>query len=438
VPVDVEPLPFALPPHRLVEGLSGVATLCALEAGGPEGWGSPPGGRGAGVHLIGVCPEVEFAGGIEALEEARRWLSPHASRDPFEAVLIGSLSYDLVRAFVPLPSAAAEEVPAPLVRLVGYRAVYRATSGRGEVVGSDPAALRATASAVRAAARQSHAPAIVHASARSRWPDGAFLAAVRRAQHWIGAGDVYQVNLARRVDFDGVPALALAGLWAALTRRAPAPFGAFLRGDGLALLGNSPERFLRVAAAQVETCPIKGTRPRGATPELDRRRARELLGSPKDRAEHVMIVDLERNDLGRVCRTGSVCVDRLGELRSFSTVHHLVSSVRGELRPGVRWLELLEATFPSGSISGAPKRRALEIIEALEPVRRGPYTGALGWFDAAGGIDLAIAIRTAVAARGRLHLHLGGGIVADSDPDAELAETRDKGRAFAELLGCAT
>jgi para-aminobenzoate synthetase component 1 len=329
-------------------------------------------------------------------------------------------------------------VPAPLVRLVGYRAVYRATAGRGEVLGSDPVALRATASAVRAAAEQSHPSPGARAGAHSRWPDAAFLAAVRRAQRWIEAGDVYQVNLARRVDFDGVPTEALPGLWAALTRRAPAPFGAFLRGGGLDLLGNSPERFLRVAAGQVETCPIKGTRPRGATPDLDSRLARELLGSPKDRAEHVMIVDLERNDLGRVCRTGSVRVDRLASLRSFPTVHHLVSSVRGELRSGVDWLELLEATFPSGSISGAPKRRALEIIEALEPVRRGPYTGALGWFDAAGGIDLAIAIRTAVAARGRLHLHLGGGIVADSDPDAELLETRDKGRAFAELLGCAT
>ncbi len=433
--IQTEALPFALPPHRLVRGLAELGTICALEAGGSEGWGTPPGGSGPGAHLLGLDPEVEFSGGVEAIGEARRWLDPRPGRDPFEAVLIGSLSYDLVRAFVPLPSSALEDLSAPEVRLFGFRAVYRASGRRAEVVGSDPAAVRRTAAAIRVAAKCGPGRPAAGARARARWSDSDFRDAVRRAQRWIEAGDVYQVNLSRRVDFEGVPADAIPGLWAQLAQRAPAPFGALVTGAGAALLCNSPERFLRLEGRALETCPIKGTRPRGATAERDRELAVELGLAPKDRAEHVMIVDLERNDLGRVCRTGSVRVERLAALRSYPTVHHLVSSVRGELRPGVDWLELLEATFPSGSISGAPKRRALEIIEALEPVRRGPYTGALGWFDAAGGIDLAIAIRTAVAARGRLHLHLGGGIVADSDPDAELRETRDKGRAFAELLG---
>jgi len=317
--------------------------------------------------------------------------------------------------------------------------VYRADpNGRaGEVVGEDAAAVAKTAARIRAAAVCVGVRRSVEPKPVARWDDAGFRAAIRRVQRWIEAGDAYQVNLARRVDFDCVPESALPGLWADLAHAAPAPFGAFVAHDGLALLSNSPERFLRVCgrSRRVETCPIKGTRPRGATPVEDRRLAHELLRSAKDRAEHVMIVDLERNDLGRVCRTGSIEVARLAALRSYPTVHHMVSSVQGELRPGVDWRELLEATFPSGSISGAPKRRALEIIEALEPVRRGPYTGAIGWFDASGGLDLSIAIRTAVPARGRLHLHLGGGIVADSNPEAELAETRDKGRAFADLLG---
>jgi para-aminobenzoate synthetase component 1 len=199
------------------------------------------------------------------------------------------------------------------------------------------------------------------------------------------------------------------------------------------VLSNSPERFLRVLGDRIETCPIKGTRPRGRTAEEDAWLAKDLVNSEKDRAEHVMIVDLERNDLGRICRHGSVVVERMAELRSFPTVFHLVSSVQGQLHDPRDWAGILRATFPGGSITGAPKLRAMEIIEELEPARRGIYTGALGYFDAAGGFDLSIAIRTAVARRDRLSLHLGAGIVADSDAHAELLETRDKGRAFAEL-----
>jgi para-aminobenzoate synthetase component 1 len=177
------------------------------------------------------------------------------------------------------------------------------------------------------------------------------------------------------------------------------------------------------------------SRPRGRTPEEDEWLAKELRHAPKDRAEHVMIVDLERNDLGRICRTGSVRVERLAELRSFGNVHHLVSSVRGELRDPRNPRDWLAATFPGGSITGAPKLRAMEIIEQLEPVPRGPYTGAIGYFDARGGLDLSIAIRTAVACDDSLLLQLGGGIVAESDPQAELEETRQKGRAFERHWG---
>jgi para-aminobenzoate synthetase component 1 len=200
------------------------------------------------------------------------------------------------------------------------------------------------------------------------------------------------------------------------------------------LVGNSPERFLALdGQGHIETRPIKGTRARGADPQRDDAALAELCAAPKERAEHVMIVDLERNDLGRVCSPGSITVDGLARVMALPTVFHLVSTVSGRLRPGVDLAALLRATFPGGSITGAPKQRAMEIIEELEPVRRGPYTGATGWLGVGGDLDLAVAIRTAVITDGRLTLSVGGGIVADSRPDAELGETEAKARAFTAL-----
>jgi anthranilate/para-aminobenzoate synthase component I len=204
----------------------------------------------------------------------------------------------------------------------------------------------------------------------------------------------------------------------------------------LTILGNSPERFLSLGAdGAVETRPIKGTRPRVADADADREIAAELAGAAKDRAEHVMIVDLERNDLGRICRPGSIEVASLARVVSLPTVHHLVSTVRGRLRPEIGLTALLAATFPGGSVTGAPKRRAMQIIDELEPAPRGIYTGATGWLGAAGDLDLAIAIRTAVLRAGTLEVSVGGGIVADSTPEGELAETEVKARAFAALAG---
>jgi para-aminobenzoate synthetase component 1 len=255
---------------------------------------------------------------------------------------------------------------------------------------------------------------------------------------YLRAGDAYQVNLSRRLSATCTPApSAPVALAAALRARAPAPHAALIAsadGDG-ALVGNSPERFLAVGTdGAVETRPIKGTRSRGDTPGADAASA-ALAASAKDRAEHVMIVDLERNDLGRVCRTGSVEVASLARTVALPTVFHLVSTVRGILRADVGLAELLAATFPGGSITGAPKRRAMQIIDELEPAARGPYTGATGWLGAAGDLDLAIAIRTAVVRAGRLSLSVGGGVVADSTPEGELAETDVKARAFAALCG---
>jgi aminodeoxychorismate synthase component I len=223
-------------------------------------------------------------------------------------------------------------------------------------------------------------------------------------------------------------------LYYRLRETSPAPFAAFLRFDDVAVLSSSPERFLRIDGRHVQTRPIKGTRPRGGTPEQDRQLARDLWNSPKDRAELVMIVDLERNDLGRVCEYGTVEVTELVQMEAHPTVFHLVATIEGRLRSGASAADCLRACFPGGSITGAPKIRAMEIIEELEPSRRGIYTGAIGYIGWNGQADLNIAIRTMVQARGRLTFHVGGGIVADSVPEAEYQETLDKAQGMLRAL----
>jgi para-aminobenzoate synthetase component 1 len=224
------------------------------------------------------------------------------------------------------------------------------------------------------------------------------------------------------------------GLYRRLRDLNPAPFAAFLRFDDVEIVSASPERFLSLRGNRVETCPIKGTRPRGRTVEEDRALADELLTSEKDRAENVMIVDLLRNDLSRVCRDSSVDVRGLCELETFATVHHLVSTVVGALQPGLTAVDLLAACFPGGSITGAPKIRAMEIIAELEPTRRGPYCGSIGYIGFDGCMDTSIVIRTYAMRNGRVTFQAGGGIVADSTPAAEYAETLAKARALIAAL----
>ena len=260
----------------------------------------------------------------------------------------------------------------------------------------------------------------------------AYLARFDAVQRYIRDGDCYQINLSQRFSapFQG-------DLWNAYRRlrlATPTPFAAFLAWDDKAILSLSPERFLRCHDGKVEARPIKGTRPRGLTPKQDRQLADALLTSLKDRAENVMIVDLLRNDLGRVCRPGSIQVPQLCALESYANVHHLVSVVTGELRQHQRPLDLLAAAFPGGSITGAPKVRAMQIIDELEPSRRSAYCGSLGYVDVRGRMDTSIAIRTAVADRGRLHLWGGGGLVADSRGEDEYDETLDKIRHLMSAL----
>jgi len=357
--------------------------------------------------------------------------------------VIGWFGYDLGRAVERLGAGPASDADhdAPDVWLGAYGAIAAWGPGAGHPTLLGPDA-RARA---RLAALLSDGPELPAAAPRlgPLVPDddgAAHCARVARILEYIRAGDVYQVNLARRlvapIRADG-DALAV---YRALVAAAPAPFGALVEGDGARVVSGSPERFLsrQPGNPRIETRPIKGTRPRSGDADRDRAAAADLAAAEKDGAEHLMIVDLERNDLGRVAVTGSVRVDALGYVVELPGLYHRVSRVSAELRPDVGLGELLRATFPGGSITGAPKVRAMQIIDELEPSRRGPYCGALGYVGEDGAIELAIAIRTAVLAGGELRLHVGGGIVADSDPEAELAETEDKAAGWRAALATLT
>jgi para-aminobenzoate synthetase component 1 len=262
---------------------------------------------------------------------------------------------------------------------------------------------------------------------------GQYRSAIERIQAYIEAGDCYQVNFTQRfrARCQGDPWLA----YRALREACPTPFAAYQAlADGAALLSLSPERFLRLSRGQVETRPIKGTRPRGATPAEDQQQAQALLASDKDRAENLMIVDLLRNDLGRSCRTGSVQVPELFALESYPNVHHLVSAVRGELAEGKDALDLLGGCFPGGSITGAPKIRAMQIIDELEPTRRSIYCGSLLYLDVRGEMDSSIAIRSLLVKDGQVSCWGGGAIVADSDWQAEYEESLTKVRVLLRTL----
>jgi para-aminobenzoate synthetase component I len=270
----------------------------------------------------------------------------------------------------------------------------------------------------------------------STFPAEGYREAVRRVVEYIRAGDIFQANLSQRFSapFEAHPW----GLYRALRIGSPAPFSAYLQHDDHAVVSHSPERFLRLdAAGWVETRPIKGTRPRGRTRTEDQALMEELRASEKDRAEHVMIVDLLRNDLSRVSSPGTIRCEELMALESYRGVHHLVSTVSGHLAPGAGAVELIRATFPGGSITGAPKLRAMEIITELEPTARGVYCGAIGVWRADDALDLSIAIRTALVRDAQVSWSAGGGIVADSDPEAEYRETLDKARGIAKAVEAA-
>jgi len=264
-------------------------------------------------------------------------------------------------------------------------------------------------------------------------PPAQYLGGIARIIEYIAAGDVFQVNLSRAWDARWDRSLSPAVLYSALRHSNPAPFAGLLQWRDVALASSSPERLVKVHGTKVETRPIAGTRPRFAGDD-DAERVRELIGHPKERAEHIMLIDLERNDLGRICVPGSVHVDELMSVESFAHVHHIVSNVSGTLREGVTPIEVIRAVFPGGTITGCPKVRCMEIIAELEGEGRGFYTGALGYLGVDGDMDLNILIRSITIAGESLQFRAGAGIVADSIAERELEETRAKARGLLRAL----
>ena len=391
----------------------------------------------------------------DALAEARAALARVATLripnlPPFQGGLAGVIGYDHGRVLERLPPPRADDLDVPDVWLGLYDWVISWDHATGEawLISSGipergrAAARRASERAREVLALLSRAPVPSEISAEpaptlpappsSNFTRAEYMAAVSRVREYILAGDVFQVNISQR--FEAPLPCAPIELYRRLRARNPAPYAAYIDGGTFQVMSASPERFLRLDGDRVETRPIKGTRPRDPDPECDAALARELAGSAKDQAENVMIVDLLRNDLSRVCRPGTVSVPALLALESLPTVHHLVSTVTGRLEAACDAFDLLRAGFPGGSITGAPKVRAMEIIAELEPVRRSVYCGSIGYFALSGDMDTSIVIRTFLASDGRVCFNAGGGVVADSDPGLEYEETLHKARALIEAL----
>ena len=419
-------------------------------------------GRGGRLDLTRPGRSVEVRSVKSPLEglrdEMRRF---HACQPPelprFFGGAVGFLAYDIVRHFERLPSHAQDELGTPDLYLMLTDTVLIFDNVRQTVKIVANVALEdhpSTSTAYRNAAAKID-ELIVRLDAPARAPrlesaanlngdamnlvsnqtrEG-YMAMVEAAKEYIAAGDVIQVVPSQR--FEAPLGSHPFNLYRSLRTINPSPYMFYLRMDDHTLVGASPEVMVRVEGREITLRPIAGTRRRGATEAEDRALERELLADPKERAEHVMLVDLGRNDVGRVAEIGSVEVTELMTVERYSHVMHIVSNVRGRLREGYDAYDAFRATFPQGTVSGAPKIRAMEIIDELEPVRRGVYAGAVGYFSYTGNTDTAIALRTILCKNGRVYIQAGGGVVADSDPGAEYEESVNKARAMVRALSAA-
>lgn len=466
-PIEITPLPYHATPLRYFTQLRQRPDAVLLDSGRPEA----PGGR---YDILSSDPvamlEIDAVGKVSGVDELAD-LSPFAAQQalldrftgavpdselPFLGGLIGYWAYGLgqtSKAAAPQPRSIQPlqqpDLPASRVGLYDWALLQDHHKGQSWLVASAERRQHVESWLADALAPSDGAHR-AHDSSPDSLPNNfpnnfqltgdftaelsreAYLTRFEQVQDYIRAGDCYQINLAQRFSapYRGDPWLA----YQRLRRATPTPYAGYLAWGDSAVLSLSPERFLHCSDGQVETRPIKGTRPRGITSQDDLALADSLIHSAKDRAENVMIVDLLRNDLGRVCRIGSVKVPQLCGLESYANVHHLVSVVTGQLAAGQRPLDLLAAAFPGGSITGAPKVRAMQIINELEPSSRSVYCGSLGYIDRRGHMDTSIAIRTAVLDSGWLHLWGGGGLVADSEGEDEYAETLDKIRHLMDAL----
>jgi anthranilate synthase component 1 len=434
-------------------GVRSAATL--VERDGQAAWlGTPP----AGVPLGGdpVTALRETVAALAAPTEIREGLPP------LTGGMVGYLSYDLVRRFERLPATAVDDVPLPELGMMLATDLVVLDHYDGSAVLVANAVLAADADQQARRAAYHHAvgrldamttalsrptPPMISTVERvppgdvvSRTPAGEYQKAVEQAKEAIRAGECFQIVVGQR--FERATSADPLDVYRVLRATNPSPYMYLLRFDDFDIVGSSPEAHLKVSAEEggvrrALLHPIAGTRWRGATPEQDNALAAELLADPKERAEHVMLVDLGRNDLGRVCRAGTVEVPDFARIERFSHVMHIVSTVVGELRDDRSAFDALAATFPAGTLSGAPKVRAMEIIEQLEPTRRGLYGGTVGYFGFAGDMDMAIAIRTALMRAGVAYVGAGAGIVADSDPASEEQESRNKAAAVLAAIAAA-
>lgn len=440
---SVHPLPYRANPAEYFSMIRHAPGSVLLDSGRP----SAERGR---YDVLSAWPLEQLAvlpdeSGLDFLQRLRQQLAnlgqaalPAGVQLPFAGGLIGYLSYDFGRRLEMLPSCAQDDLQLPDARLGMYdwALITDHQAGTSQLMFHPRCDERQRQRLITLFSAPAGAAVASFSLEGPMAPDlGAddYRQAFERIQTYIQAGDCYQVNFAQRFR-----ARCQGDAWAAyqaLRAACPTPFSGFQSlPEGGAVLSLSPERFVRISERHVETRPIKGTRPRGSTPAEDEAYAAELLASAKDRAENLMIVDLLRNDLGRTCSVGSVKVPQLFSLESYPNVHHLVSSVTGELAADRDALDLIAGSFPGGSITGAPKIRAMQIIDELEPTRRGLYCGSMLYLDVRGEMDSSIAIRSLLVKDGQVCCWGGGGIVADSDWQAEYQESMTKVRVLLETL----
>ncbi len=408
--------------------------------------------KGNQVEIIrdGISTKTEVEDPYQALQELMTdYKAVEAPELPrFFGGAVGYLSYDMVRYFEELPEDTVDELQFPdaMFMITDTILIFDHMAHKIKVVsnahvkdGDSKQVYQEAVDKVEAIISRLKGPAPARPSTgpvdeaeepafSSNFEKEKFKQAVLAAKEYIREGDIIQAVISQRfsvpIDIDPLD------IYRALRTVNPSPYMFFLKLEGLQLVGSSPEVLVRLEGNKVELRPIAGTRPRGATPEEDIRLTEELLGDPKERAEHIMLVDLGRNDVGRVSKLGSVKVDELMVVEKYSHVLHIVSNVSGELLEGKNCFDVLRASFPAGTLSGAPKIRAMEIIEELEPSKRGPYGGAVGYFSFSGNMDTCITIRTLSVYDGMGYVQAGGGIVADSDPDSEYQESVNKATAL--------
>ncbi len=447
-------------PSFLLESGKGAATVARYSF-----LGSDPylilSGKGSRHHLRWRDRREERVGDpftiLTELLRASRMTRPEGV-PPFFGGAVGYFAYDLVRGFERLPAQAPDDLQLPDLEFafVDLLAALDHDSGTGHLIFAPPLdrllgepreklyregcdrlgeleAKLTTPLPVRSRKPGALPPLQTIRPGQSRLH---YMDRVRECQELIRAGDIYQANLSHRFTLDfGEPAHLLPrSLYERIRTINPSPFSGLLEFPDVSLVSSSPERLVRLQGSRVDTRPIAGTRPRGQTVAQDRLLAEDLLTNSKERAEHLMLLDLERNDLGRVCRYGSIQVDELMFVERYSHVSHIVSNITGTLRDGLDGFELIRAVFPGGTITGVPKIRCMEVIDGLEPVRRGPYTGSMGYLSWSGDLDLNIIIRTLLLTGPRGYLQVGAGIVADSDPGREYEETLFKAEALLKAL----